>query len=80
MRRAAASEHRAQHLLHGRLADRTGHRDDARPRPRASGDAQPLHGLQRVLDRESGAEIGEPTARSRETTAAAAPKSKARAT
>ena len=58
--RAEASEHRAQHLLHGRLADRAGHRDDARPRPRASGDAQPLHGLQRVLDRESGAETGEP--------------------
>ena len=42
-----------------RLADRAGHRDDLRLRARARGDAEPLHGAQRVLDREHRAESGE---------------------
>ncbi len=45
VRWAAGREHRPQHLLGRRLADRTGHRDDLRFRTRASGDAQPLHRL-----------------------------------
>src|SRR5208282_495605 len=51
---------RAQHLLDGRLADRASHRDNLRPRPRASGGPQPFHRLERVLDRERGAESGKP--------------------
>ena len=58
--RADAGEHRAQHLLHGRLADRAGHRNNPRPRARARSDAQPFHGLERVVDRERRAETGEP--------------------
>ena len=56
---AAGRQHRAQHLLGGRLADRTGHGDDPRLRSRARGDAQPLHRAQGVLDREHWPVAGE---------------------
>ena len=59
MRRAAGREHRAQHLLGARLADRPGDRDDARLRPRARGSTQALHRLQRVVHRKHRAVGGE---------------------
>ena len=53
MHRAAAGERRAQHFLRAGLADRSGDSRDMRLRARARSDAQPLHGAQRVFDREN---------------------------
>ncbi len=56
MRAPAGREHDAQHLLGARLADRARHRDDARLRPRARGDAEPLQRFERVIHSEHRAE------------------------
>ena len=57
--RATLRQHHPQHLLYARLADRTGHRDDARPCAGARGDAKALHRDQRVVGCKDGTQMRE---------------------